>query len=148
MRGFIIIVSMLAILTACGVSLQPERQNNNEPSLSPVENAQQVIDKIKAAGIIVDDRLPSTQGDKALQSIYKDHEGFQVRDAGKSYAGQVLLCANKIQCDNLYHTTEPSAKSGLIRIWRSKDGLVICMIETSLSDATATQIQQVIETLP
>jgi hypothetical protein len=148
MRSLLISAIALLLLSACGSSAPLARPTTPVTSPSSIESAQQVIDKIKATGLSVNDHLPLTQGDQALQPLYKDHQDFQVLESGKAHAGQVLLCARHDQCDNVYKITDPSAQQGLIRIWRSRDGLVVCMIDPGVSEATAKQIQTVIEALP
>jgi len=129
------------MLVACGASPAPAIP------LRAIKSAQQAIDQMKAAGFVINDTLPRTDGDRALDPLYKDHKSFEVIEAGNKRAGALSLCHQKSDCDQLYESLQLSAKMGLVRVWRSQDGLLVCMMDSALSQPAADQLQSIVENL-
>lgn len=141
MRSFFTLLLALGMLVACGA------QQSTPVATRSINTAQQVIDQMKTTGLVINDTLPRTEGDTALDPLYKDHLSFEIIEAGEKRSGMISLCQQKLDCDKLYDGLQLSAKMGLIRVWRSQDGLLVCMIEPTISQPAANQLQTIIENL-
>ncbi len=141
MRSIIVMLIIIPILGACGTS------SSTTQIVQPVHTAQDVVDKLKAIGLTINDNLPRTEGEKSLDALYKDQNSFEIVDSGTKYAGAVTICQKKSDCDGLYDNLQISVKLGLVQVWRSEDGFIICMIDSKLSKHISEQIQSIIETL-
>ena len=60
MRSFFTLVLALGMLVACGA------QQSTPTAARSITTAQQVIDQMKATGLVINDTLPRTYGDTAL----------------------------------------------------------------------------------
>jgi len=139
MRIFLTFLLALSMLVACGASPAPAIP------LHVIKSTQEAIDQMKVAGFEINDTLPRTDGNRALDSLYRDHKSFEVIEAGNKRAGALSLCRQKSDCDQLYETLQLSVKMGLIRVWRSQDGLLVCLMDTALSQPAADQLQSIVE---
>ena len=133
-----------------------------QQTITTVDTAQAVIDRLKVSGLVIVDNLPEDEGQQALKAMLKDYKPFHVREHGRGYLGLLVLCDTKATCEAIYASDQQAVKQGIISMWRSRDGRIVCTMvihSVSIYDTdhssvdrlpatTAGQIQQIIEALP
>jgi hypothetical protein len=170
MRSILKLLITSLLLTACDPQAQSLAPTATLPataspppqqSTTSIDTAQAVIDRLKGAGLSILDNLPEANGEEAVKAMVKDLEPFYVREQSKAYLGMMILCDTKATCDAIYNGDQQAVSDGIIGMWRSQDGLIVCKMRrqsdpdydtdksppSTLSAATESQIQQIIEAL-
>jgi hypothetical protein len=171
MRLILLLLIVSLLIAACDAQAGPLAQNPTMPvmqstptqqTIRTIDTAQAVIDRLKDSGLVIVDNLPEEDGQQALKAMLKDFEPFHVREHGRAYLGLMVLCDQKATCDAIYAGDQQAVRQGIISMWRSQDGLVVCKMvihsvsiydtdhsaPDTLPATTAGHIQQIIEALP
>lgn len=129
-----IVAIALGLLVACGGTTRV--------------TAQQVVDKLQAAGIELQDvTTPPDNPESPLPRTFTERLSF--KDATLDNAGgQVFVCDTKSNCDALMVYFEALKALGGPHFYQSNNGLVVFQLNNGMSQQQVQRYRDVLATLP
>lgn len=135
-KHLFIVSSLLLLLTACGGS-------------TPTITGDQVVGKLKAAGLEAEKPAPMTKEDYGLAPFVCKGTHFFTPSVDDTAGGRIYVCEDEKERDSLKAYYDALGKgSAMFFSWTFAKGSVLVQVNGDLPEAKARQYEAVVNALP